>query len=100
MQNRQIAYNGSVTHFLKSCIENNLLNNGFIVHQFKRVANQERPTDEAIEKARTHIKSVKTIIDFTKKITKPQTKLDSAIVVLQKSSLPKYQDFLYKIKSG
>ncbi len=95
-RNRLTAYNGSPMHFLRSLIHQNLAQEGFVVNQFKRVLNPDRPTEKQIDRARKLIRLSANSINFSKKITNPQTVLDSALVTLRKSSLPKYQDYLYK----
>lgn len=95
-RNRLRAYNGSQVHFLNSLINNKLKENGFIVNQFKRVLNPERPSEEKIKLARELLSLESKRINFSQTITNPKTSLDSAIVVIQQSRKPKYQDFLYK----
>ncbi|WP_347173550.1 carboxypeptidase-like regulatory domain-containing protein [Polaribacter uvawellassae] len=95
-RNRLEAYNGSQMHFLRSLLEKNLTVDGFVINQFKRELNPERPTDADIKSARELIYLNREIINYSKKITIPLTPLDSALVIVQKSSKPKYQDFLYK----
>lgn len=96
--NRRKAYNGSQIHFYKSVINNSFTEEGFIVNQFKRVTNTERPTEAAINKARKVIRLHKNPIRFNTKITKPKNALDSVLIVLQKVNLPKFRDYLYKSK--
>lgn len=55
---RKIAYNGSMMHFLKSVIQGNLKEQGFIVDQFKRVPNPDRPHDSIIRKARRLLRNL------------------------------------------
>lgn len=94
-QNRLEAYNGSQMHFLRSLISQNLKHDGFIVNQFKRVLNPERPTEEKIKLARELIR-LHTKVNFLKKIDTPTTPLDSALITIRKSRKPKYRDYLYK----
>ncbi len=95
-RNRLEAYNGSKVHFLKSLLQKNLTQNGFVIHQFKRVRNPERPSDEEIKKARMLISLHRETITISRNNTNPLTPLDSAFVIVGKSSKPKYKDFLYK----
>lgn len=95
-QNRLEAYNGSTMHFLRSLLNKNLTKEGFLINQFKRELNPERPSETQIKKARELIRFSRETINFSKKITSPLTPLDSALVVSRKSSLPKYKDYLYK----
>ena len=95
-KNRLTAYNGSYTHFYQSLLKNTTYQEGFIIHQFKRVPNPERPSEEAIKKAREFVRLSKSPIDFSKKIEEPKTALDSSIVILRKVNLPKFTDYLYK----
>lgn len=94
-QNRLQAYNGSRMHFLRSIISKNLKEDGFIVNQFKRVLNPERPSEEKIKLARELIR-LHNNIDLIKKIENPITPLDSALITIRKSRKPKYRDYLYK----
>ena len=92
------AYLGSQTHFFKSLVDKDFKEKGYIVNQFKRVPNPERPTDEEIEKARAIVKQNKGFIINLNKNFIPKTKVDSAFVTLKKASLPKFKDYLYKSK--
>jgi len=95
-RNRLESYNGSQVHFLKSLLKKNLTEDGFVVNQFKRVRNPERPSDEEIKKARELIYLHRETLNISRNITNPLTPLDSALVIAGKSSIPKYKDFLYK----
>lgn len=98
-KNRLKAYNGSVTHFLKSLLNDTFTNEGFIVNQFKRVPNPERPSEDDIKKAREVVRLSKSlVIDFSRKENKALTTLDSAWVTIKKARLPKSRDYLYKSK--
>ena len=97
-KNRLKAYNGSSVHFFKSVLNNTIDEEGFIVHQFKRVPNPARPDEKTIKKAKELIKLHKNSINFSVKIEKPKTRLDSALVVVRKAKLSKYADYLYKSK--
>ena len=95
-KNRLEAYNGSQMQFFRSLISQKLKEDGFVVNQFKRVLNPQRPTKEKIKFARELIRLHNNRINFSKKITKPITALDSALVIVRKSRKPKYVDYLYK----
>lgn len=97
-KNRIIAYKGSQTHFFKSVLENKIYEEGFIVNQFKRLPNKERPTEKQIRRAKIIIRNNKRKIDFSRNIITPKTSIDSALLVVRKSRLPKFKDFLYKTK--
>lgn len=97
-KNRLEAYNGSRVHFLKSVLNNKTESEGFIINQFKRVPNPERPSKEEIKKARELIKLSMPNVDYFKKIEVPRTALDSALLVSKKIRLPKFRDYLYKSK--
>lgn len=98
-KNRLIAYNGSQVHFYKSVINNTFSDEGFIVNQFKRVPNPERPSEEEIEKARQLVRlNREVVIDLNAKKTENLTALDSAWITLRKARLPKFKDYLYKSK--
>jgi len=96
--NREKAYHGSSLHFYQSLLKNTSYQDGFIIHQFKRIANPERPSEEEIKKASKIVTSKNTFINFSSKITKPKTQLDSALLILKKIKLPKFKDYLYKSK--
>ncbi len=70
-------------------------NRDFIIHQFKRIANPKRPSEEEIKKAREIVTLSNTPINFSSKITQPKTYLDTAMVVLKKVRLPKFKDYIY-----
>lgn len=95
-KNRLVAYNGSNIHFYKSALNNTLYEDGFIVNQFKRIRNEERPKDEEIAKARTIIKASRHTAVFSKEIDTPKTAVDSAFAIVRKQRLPKFKDYLYK----
>lgn len=95
-RNRLEAYNGSQMHFLRSLLQKKISEDGFVVNQFKRVLNPERPTDAEIKTARALISLNKKVINLSLNNSAPLTPLDSAYITARKSSLPKYQDFLYK----
>ncbi len=95
IKNRKKAYNGSRMHFLRSLRNKSLKKEGFNVNQFKRVLNPERPLEDEISRAKELIRLHRSPMFFGKKI-EPKTPLDSALVVVQKSRLPKYRDYLYK----
>jgi hypothetical protein len=94
-ENRLKAYNGSYFHFYQSLLKNTAYQDGFIIHQFKRIANPERPSEEEIKKAREIVTLSNTLINFSSKITQPKTSLDTALVVLKKVRLPKFKDYIY-----
>lgn len=95
-RNRLEAYNGSQMHFFRSLVNNKLKDNGFIVNQFRRELNPDRPSEKKIKLAREFISLQNNTINFSKNITIPKTQLDSAIVIINNSRKPKYIDYLYK----
>lgn len=97
-QKRIEAYNGSSMHFYQSLVKNTAYKDGFLVNQFKRVANPERPSEEEIKKAREFVQLNKEITNSFKAIDKPNTALTSALSTLDKVKLPKFIDYLYKSK--
>ncbi len=97
-QKRLETYNGSFTHFYQSLLQNTSYKEGFIIHQFKRVLNPDRPTEKEIRNARELVKLSRNRINFFKKVEVPKTPLDSALVTLEKARLPKFKDYLYKSK--
>lgn len=98
-KNRIKAYHGSTVHFFKSVLNNTFTEEGFIVNQFKRVPNPERPSEKEIKKAREFIKLSKGLgINFNKEIDTPKNATDSALIIIKKSRLVKFKDYLYKSK--
>lgn len=100
-KHREKAYKGSATHFFKSVLNNTFKKEGFIVNQFKRVLNIERPSDDEIKKARQLIrlhKKNKITINISDKLPNKMTAVDSAYAIVKKARLPKFQDLLYKSK--
>ncbi|WP_439132632.1 carboxypeptidase-like regulatory domain-containing protein [Polaribacter sp.] len=97
-KNRLKAYNGSPVHFYKSLLKDNFTQEGFIVNQFKRVPNPERPSEEKIKRAKEIIRANRSVILNLKKNKIPQNALDSALIISRKSRLPKFKDYLYKSK--
>jgi len=96
-ENRLKSYNGSPIHFFKSLLKNQFTAEGFIVNQFKRIPNPERPSELEIKKAREFIRLNRTTkLVFPKKDATPLTALDSAWVIVRKAKLPKNADYLYK----
>lgn len=95
-KNRLEAFNGSQMHFLRSLLSQNLKEDGFVINQFKRVLNPDRPSEKKIQLARELFMLASEPINMSKHISNPITPLDSAIVVLQKAKLPKHRDYLYK----
>lgn len=111
---RRIAYNGSSMHFFRSVITNNYKDEGFIVDQFKKIPNPERPHDSIIKQAREYINNLispngSKVFNFTvgqininadnSKKSKTHTstsqadfnqKKDSALSILKKSRLKKF----------
>lgn len=97
-QKRLETYNGSFTHFYQSLLKGTTYLDGFLMHQFERVLNPDRPSESVIKKARELVKLHRNKINFLKKIEIPKTPLDSALVTLKKARLPKFKDYLYKSK--
>ncbi|NVJ88284.1 MAG: carboxypeptidase-like regulatory domain-containing protein [Flavobacteriaceae bacterium] len=97
-KNRLTAYKGSPVHFFKSLMNKNLVKEGFVVNQFRRELNPDRPSEEEIKNARELLKLNNnfSVIDLSNKKPKNYTALDSAMAVLRKVRLPKYKDYLYK----
>ena len=96
-KNRLKAYNGSPVHFFKSLLKDEFTAEGFIVNQFKRVPNPERPTELEIKAARELIKlNRNTKFVIPSKDAKPTTALDAAWITVRKAKLPKSTDYLYK----
>ena len=93
-ENRLKAYNGSATHFYKTLLNKSTYKEGFIVNQFKRVLNPERPSEEEIKKARELVRLSNARINFTKKIGVPKNAINSALLVIRKVRLPKFKDYL------
>ena len=97
-KNRELTYKGSVIHFFKSVIDDSFTEQGYVINQFKRVKNPERPSEDEIKKARELIKLSRSSIVFRKQIDAPKNAIDSAGIILNKIRLPKFRDYLYKSK--
>lgn len=95
-RNRLEAFNGSQMHFLRSLTSKQLKKNGFIVNQFRRELNPERPSEKEIKFAKELIQLQGNTISTLKKTKPPLTQLDSALVIMENSKKPKYIDYLYK----
>lgn len=94
-KNRRITFNGSRMHFVRSLRNKTLEQEGFVVNQFKRVPNPDRPTEVQIKRAK-ELLTLNGGIVIGNKITEPKTPIDSAKVIMNKIRLPKYRDYLYK----
>lgn len=92
---RKKAYSGSMIHFFRALQEQTLKEDGFIVNQFRRVPNPKRPSEAEIKEAKAYIKEHHNLIDFTKDVSYPITKADSAVLVTRKIRLPKFLDMMY-----
>lgn len=95
-KNRLKAFNGSRMHFVRSLRSQKLKEEGYVINQFRRALNPDRPTEKQIKMARQLIRLHGKYLDFSKKIPNPKTPLDSAKIILRKVSLPKHVDYLYK----
>lgn len=95
-KNRLKAYNGSQVHFYKSVLNNSSKKEGFVINQFERKENKDRPSQEELLKARKVLSKSKVVLNFSKKIDIPKNSIDSALVIIKKAKLPKYIDYLYK----
>ncbi len=92
-KNRLKAYKGSRIHFVRALRTNRLKKEGFIIDQFKRIPNLNRPHDTIIKKAQKYLKSLHgNLINFNIKqeIENPITKKDSAINIIRKRRLQKF----------
>lgn len=93
---RLIAYNGSRMHFLRSLLNKKLKEDGFVINQFKRVANPNRPSEKRIKLARDLFKLHNGKLNLSREIESPKTIMDSVVNTLVKSRLSKYRDYLCK----
>lgn len=94
-KNRLKAYEGSREHFFKSLVNGKTSSEGFVINQFKRIKNPQRPSDAEIRKARLFLRS-RGSINYTKKISTPKNAIDSALITIRKSRLSRYVDYVYK----
>ena len=95
-KNRLKAYNGSQVHFYKSVLKNSSQKEGFVIDQFVRKKNKDRPSQEELLKATKTLSKSNVAPNFSSKIDIPKNSIDSALVILKKAKLPKYIDYLYK----
>lgn len=93
--NRLKTYKGSRMHFVRSLRNKTLEREGFVVNQFKRVLNPNRPTETQIKRAKELLKLNGGIV-IGSEVINPKTPIDSAKVIMNKIRLPKYRDYLYK----
>ena len=94
-KNRLKAYKGSREHFFKSLLDGKTSSEGFIVNQFRRIENPQRPSDSDIRKARLFLRS-RNNVNYSKKVGVPKNAVDSALVIIRKSRLSRYIDYMYK----
>lgn len=57
-KNRLRAYNGSKMHFIRSARNGTLTEEGFIVNQFKRIPNPDRPSDSILKETRKYLRTL------------------------------------------
>jgi len=98
IENRELAYKGSRTHFIRSLINKNLEEQGFFVHQFNRFPNPNSPKKSEIQKARETVVKNYNYQEFDSIIKPTKKAIDSARSVLRKLSLPKYSEVVYNKK--
>jgi hypothetical protein len=77
-EQRKLAYEGSITHFVRALYLDKLEDEGFLVNKFERVSNQDRPSDEEIDATRVLLGE-----------TRMWLRRDSLQQVIKKESLPK-----------
>ncbi len=95
-KNRRTAYLGSRMHLVRSFRAKKLKQEGYLIDQFRRIPNPDRPSEASISKARNVVRASKRVLDFSKEISAPKNALDSALVVLRKARFPKFIDQYYK----
>lgn len=95
-KNRLKAYKGSQMHFFRSVLKNTTKKEGFIINQFKRKKNENRPSEEEIDKAREIVAASDKLVHFSMNKKNLATQLDSAMLVLERVKLPKLIDYLYR----
>ncbi|SNR17142.1 carboxypeptidase-like regulatory domain-containing protein [Tenacibaculum jejuense] len=99
-KNRKKAYHGSLRHFLKTFITANTKEEGFDINIMHRVRNEKHPSDSelAFSKKIFEFQDKRSVpINFNKVIVKPESKLDSAILIHQRQlKHPKIIDKLIK----
>ncbi|TCI84483.1 carboxypeptidase-like regulatory domain-containing protein [Tenacibaculum sp. M341] len=94
-KNRLTAYKGSRMHFFRTIISGSSQKEGFSIDLLKKYPNKNYPTDKEIdfsERVLAFHYNKKTPINFDKKITKPRSQLDSAIVIKKRSTQKRYID--------
>ncbi|MBP0903855.1 carboxypeptidase-like regulatory domain-containing protein [Mariniflexile gromovii] len=96
IKNRLKAYNGSQVHFYKSLLKNSSKEEGFVINEFVRKKNKDRPSEEEILKARKAVSKSNATLNLSRKIDIPENAIDSALIILKKAKLPKYIDYLDK----
>ena len=96
-RNRKTAYRGSRIHFNRTLIDSSktLKEEGFVVDQFLRKDNPEKPSKKEIKEAFEYLKKHEIPINFPEKKLSHQTKTDSARAVLKKAKLAQTIDWVY-----
>lgn len=95
-KNRRIAYLGSRMHLVRSLRSKKLKEEGYLIDQFKRIPNPNRPKEAQITEARNTIRAHKGVLDLSRPISTPKNALDSAMVIMRKARLPKFNDQFYR----
>lgn len=85
-RNRIITYYGSSLHFLRSCINKNIKQEGFSVFRMTRQLNPKRPPDSLIKRK----------IDLYAPLTKTGIFEDSLLYWRSKLQLPKFKQQIFK----
>jgi hypothetical protein len=77
-EQRKLAFDGSITHFIRSLYHDQLEEEGFVVNKIDRIPNPNRPSDEEIEATKSLLAE-----------TRAWLRRDSLQQVIKKENLPK-----------
>ncbi|MFS4418119.1 carboxypeptidase-like regulatory domain-containing protein [Maribacter sp. 2307ULW6-5] len=95
-KNRLKAYHGSQLHFYRSVVKHALQKEGFVINQFVRKKNKDRPSPERVIRAGKILSKSNVVFNLSGKMDRPENSIDSALIILEKAKLPKYIDYLSK----
>tara|TARA_R110000787_G_scaffold196454_1_gene307801 strand:- start:23768 stop:24970 length:1203 start_codon:yes stop_codon:yes gene_type:complete len=94
-KNRLRAYNGSKMHFIRAARKGNLTKEGFVMSQYKRIPNPDRPSDGELKETRKYLRTLNIEPKGTK-IFRLSSKKDSVMEILKKSRLKKFLYLMIK----
>tara|TARA_R110002073_G_scaffold108336_5_gene243450 strand:+ start:19084 stop:20343 length:1260 start_codon:yes stop_codon:yes gene_type:complete len=107
-KNRLVAYKGSKMHFIRSVLKGVFYEEGFIVDEYQRIPNPDRPSDSIIQETRKYLNTFSSSVgafkitsnmsinikdDRTKEVDRiKRKKRDSALAIIRQSRYEKFVD--------